>query len=155
MTGNAVSQRKGKVGSFIVLLSQLKKGLQSSLLCQHGTWLKVLRVPFAFAGLLQAKELGLQVFHAGTTLKDGRVVTSGGRVLSITAVKEDLMKALGEANRGVAAIRFKGATYRKDIGHRGIRLLKQSLYVSKGTSRNRCQSKALSDVIVCVISGGL
>uniref|UniRef100_A0A663E897 Trifunctional purine biosynthetic protein adenosine-3 n=1 Tax=Aquila chrysaetos chrysaetos TaxID=223781 RepID=A0A663E897_AQUCH len=88
-------------------------------------------------GLLQAKELGLQVFHAGTTLKDGRVVTSGGRVLSITAVKEDLMKALGEANRGVAVIRFKGATYRKDIGHRGIRLLKQSLYVSKGTSRNR------------------
>ncbi|NXC37685.1 PUR2 protein, partial [Penelope pileata] len=84
-------------------------------------------------GLLQAKELGLQVFHAGTTLKDGRVVTSGGRVLSVTAVKEDLMKALGEANRGVAAIRFKGATYRKDIGHRGIRLLRQSLYVSKGT----------------------
>ncbi|XP_053916554.1 trifunctional purine biosynthetic protein adenosine-3-like isoform X4 [Cuculus canorus] len=78
-------------------------------------------------GLLQAKELGLQVFHAGTTLKDGRVVTSGGRVLSITAVKEDLIKALGEANRGVAAIRFKGATYRKDIGHRGIQLLKQSL----------------------------
>ncbi|POI30989.1 hypothetical protein CIB84_005260, partial [Bambusicola thoracicus] len=78
-------------------------------------------------GLLQAKELGLQVFHAGTTLKDGRVVTSGGRVLSITAVKEDLMTALGEANRGVTAIRFKGATYRRDIGHRGIRLLKQSL----------------------------
>lgn len=78
------------------------------------------------------------MFHAGTTLKDGRVVTSGGRVLSITAVKEDLMKALGEANRGVAVIRFKGATYRKDIGRRGIRLLKQSLYVSKGTSRNRC-----------------
>ncbi|NWW93164.1 PUR2 protein, partial [Rhynochetos jubatus] len=92
-------------------------------------------------GLPQAKELGLEVFHAGTTLKDGRVVTSGGRVLSITAVKEDLMKALGEANRGVAAIRFKGATYRKDIGHRGIRLLKQSLYVSEGTSRNRCWSK--------------
>ncbi|XP_031468363.1 trifunctional purine biosynthetic protein adenosine-3-like [Phasianus colchicus] len=85
-------------------------------------------------GLLQAKELGLQVFHAGTTLKDGRVVTSGGRVLSITAVKEDLITALGEANRGAAAIRFKGATYRRDIGHRGIRLLKQSLYVSKGTS---------------------
>lgn len=78
------------------------------------------------------------MFHAGTTLKDGRVVTSGGRVLSITAVKEDLMKALGEANRGIAAIHFKGATYRKDIGLRGIQLLKQSLYVSKGTSRNRC-----------------
>ncbi|KFO86881.1 Trifunctional purine biosynthetic protein adenosine-3, partial [Buceros rhinoceros silvestris] len=103
-------------------------------------------------GLLQAKELGLQVFHAGTTLKDGRVVTSGGRVLSITAVKEDLMKALGEANRGVAAIRFKGATYRKDIGHRGIRLLKHSLYVSKGTSRNRCQSKVLN-LLFLFVSG--
>ncbi|NXL94829.1 PUR2 protein, partial [Alectura lathami] len=105
------------------------------------------------SGLLQAKELGLQVFHAGTALKDGRVVTSGGRVLSITAVKEDLMKALGEANRGAAAIRFKGATYRKDIGHRGLRLLRQSLYVSKGTSRNRCQSEVVCVVALCVMNG--
>ncbi|XP_025933443.1 trifunctional purine biosynthetic protein adenosine-3-like isoform X1 [Apteryx rowi] len=96
-------------------------------------------------GLLQAKELGLQVFHAGTTLKDGRVVTSGGRVLSITAVKEDLMKALGEANRGVAAIRFKGATYRKDIGHRGIRLLKQSLGL---IYKERCVETITSDVLI-------
>nr|XP_012949610.2 LOW QUALITY PROTEIN: trifunctional purine biosynthetic protein adenosine-3 [Anas platyrhynchos] len=95
-------------------------------------------------GLLQAKELGLQVFHAGTTLKDGRVVTSGGRVLSITAVKEDLMKALGEANRGVAAIRFKGATYRKDIGHRGIRLLKQSLGL---IYKERCVEAITNDVL--------
>ncbi|XP_035171569.1 trifunctional purine biosynthetic protein adenosine-3-like isoform X1 [Oxyura jamaicensis] len=95
-------------------------------------------------GLLQAKELGLQVFHAGTTLKDGRVVTSGGRVLSITAVKEDLMKALGEANRGVAAIRFKGATYRKDIGHRGIRLLKQSLGL---IYKERCVGAVTNDVL--------
>ncbi|XP_040401255.1 trifunctional purine biosynthetic protein adenosine-3-like isoform X2 [Cygnus olor] len=95
-------------------------------------------------GLLQAKELGLQVFHAGTTLKDGRVVTSGGRVLSITAVKEDLMKALGEANRGVAAIRFKGATYRKDIGHRGIRLLKQSLGL---IYKERCVEAVTNDVL--------
>ncbi|XP_009980305.1 PREDICTED: trifunctional purine biosynthetic protein adenosine-3-like [Tauraco erythrolophus] len=95
-------------------------------------------------GLLQAKELGLQVFHAGTTLKDGRVVTSGGRVLSITAVKEDLMKALGEANRGVAAIRFKGATYRKDIGHRGIQLLKQSLGL---IYKERCVEAVTSEVL--------
>ncbi|OWK50823.1 Trifunctional purine biosynthetic protein adenosine-3 [Lonchura striata] len=81
-------------------------------------------------GLLQAKELGLQVFHGGTALKDGRVVTSGGRVLSITAVRQDLMEALGEANRGVATIHFQGATFRRDIGHRGLRLLRQPLYVS-------------------------
>ncbi|NXB43705.1 PUR2 protein, partial [Leucopsar rothschildi] len=85
-------------------------------------------------GLLQAKALGLQVFHGGTALKDGRVVTSGGRVLSITAVKQDLMEALGEANRGVATIHFQGATFRRDIGHRGLQLLQQPLYVSTGTA---------------------
>ncbi|NWV63277.1 PUR2 protein, partial [Malurus elegans] len=83
-------------------------------------------------GLLQAKELGLQVFHGGTALKDGRVVTNGGRVLSVTAVKQDLMEALGEANRGVATIHFQGATFRRDIGQRGLRLLQQPLYVSPG-----------------------
>ncbi|NWX66400.1 PUR2 protein, partial [Promerops cafer] len=81
-------------------------------------------------GLLQAQELGLQVFHGATALKDGRVVTSGGRVLSITAVRQDLMEALGEAHRGVATIHFQGATFRRDIGHRGLRLLRQPLYVS-------------------------
>ncbi|XP_059696163.1 trifunctional purine biosynthetic protein adenosine-3-like [Haemorhous mexicanus] len=78
-------------------------------------------------GLLRAEELGLQVFHGGTALKDGRVVTSGGRVLSITAVRQDLMEALAEANRGVATIHFQGATFRRDIGHRGLRLLRQPL----------------------------
>uniref|UniRef100_A0A8C9MN13 ATP-grasp domain-containing protein n=1 Tax=Serinus canaria TaxID=9135 RepID=A0A8C9MN13_SERCA len=81
-------------------------------------------------GLLQAEALGLQVFHGGTALKDGRVVTRGGRVLSITAVRQDLMEALAEANRGVATIHFQGATFRRDIGHRGLRLLRQPLYVS-------------------------
>lgn len=66
------------------------------------------------------------MFHAGTALKDGKVVTSGGRVLTVTAIKEDLMTALQEANKGVAAIHFKGAIYRKDIGYRAIAFLRQS-----------------------------
>ena len=65
------------------------------------------------------------MFHAGTALKDGKVVTSGGRVLTVTAIKEDLMTALQEANKGVAAIHFKGAIYRKDIGYRAIAFLRQ------------------------------
>ncbi|XP_061857576.1 trifunctional purine biosynthetic protein adenosine-3 isoform X3 [Colius striatus] len=77
-------------------------------------------------GLSKAKQLGLEVFHAGTALKDGKVVTSGGRVLTVTAIKEDLMAALQEANKGVAAIHFKGAIYRKDIGYRAIAFLRQS-----------------------------
>lgn len=66
------------------------------------------------------------MFHAGTALKDGKVVTNGGRVLTVTAIKEDLMTALQEANKGVAAINFKGAIYRKDIGYRAIAFLSQS-----------------------------
>ncbi|NXH85241.1 PUR2 protein, partial [Edolisoma coerulescens] len=77
-------------------------------------------------GLAQARQLGLEVFHAGTALKDGRVVTSGGRVLTVTAIKEDLPAALREANVGVAAIHFQGATYRRDIGYRAIAFLRQS-----------------------------
>uniref|UniRef100_A0A8C3FIW0 Trifunctional purine biosynthetic protein adenosine-3 n=1 Tax=Chrysemys picta bellii TaxID=8478 RepID=A0A8C3FIW0_CHRPI len=92
-------------------------------------------------GLLQAQELEVKVFHAGTTMRDDKVVTDGGRVLTVTAIKEDLMAALEEANKGVAAIRFQGAIYRKDIGYQAIAFLQRSVYVSKGTSRNRCLPK--------------
>ncbi|XP_051647152.1 trifunctional purine biosynthetic protein adenosine-3 [Manacus candei] len=77
-------------------------------------------------GLAQAQQLGLEVFHAGTALRDGRVVTSGGRVLTVTALGHDLPTALQQANRGVASIHFQGAIYRKDIGARAIAFLRQS-----------------------------
>ncbi|XP_074929616.1 trifunctional purine biosynthetic protein adenosine-3 isoform X3 [Chelonoidis abingdonii] len=77
-------------------------------------------------GFSKAKELGLEVFHAGTAVKDGKVVTNGGRVLSVTAVKKDLIAALEEANKGVAAMHFKGAIYRQDIGYRAIAFLSNS-----------------------------
>uniref|UniRef100_A0A8C8JYU1 Trifunctional purine biosynthetic protein adenosine-3 n=1 Tax=Oncorhynchus tshawytscha TaxID=74940 RepID=A0A8C8JYU1_ONCTS len=70
-------------------------------------------------------ETGVQVFHAGTSLKEGGVVSSGGRVLTVTAVRSSLEMALHAANRGVAAVGFPGAVYRRDIGHRGIAHLTQ------------------------------
>ncbi|KAF2986739.1 hypothetical protein EK904_010818 [Melospiza melodia maxima] len=87
-----------------------------------GTYPKGLEI----TGLAKARQLGLEVFHAGTALKDGRVVTSGGRVLTVTAIKEDLPAALQAANLGVAAIHFQGAIFRRDIGHRAIAFLRQS-----------------------------
>ncbi|NXO99821.1 PUR2 protein, partial [Certhia brachydactyla] len=111
-------------------------------------------------GLQQAKELGLQVFHGGTALKDGRVVTSGGRILSVTAVRQELMEALGEANRGVATIHFQGATFRRDIGHRGLQLLHQPLYVSaspgKGTPAQifGCFNFPQTQPVPCLYSAG-
>jgi phosphoribosylamine--glycine ligase/phosphoribosylglycinamide formyltransferase/phosphoribosylformylglycinamidine cyclo-ligase len=65
------------------------------------------------------------VFHAGTALKDGKVVTSGGRVLTVTAIRENLTAALEEARRGLAVIKFEGAVYRKDIGFHAIAFLQQ------------------------------
>uniref|UniRef100_A0A3Q2QYK5 Trifunctional purine biosynthetic protein adenosine-3 n=1 Tax=Fundulus heteroclitus TaxID=8078 RepID=A0A3Q2QYK5_FUNHE len=77
-------------------------------------------------GLAQAQDSGLQVFHAGTALKDGGgVVSSGGRVLTVTAVRSTLEAALQAANRGVGAVGFPGAVYRRDIGHRAVAHLKQ------------------------------
>ncbi|XP_051765849.1 trifunctional purine biosynthetic protein adenosine-3-like [Ctenopharyngodon idella] len=75
-------------------------------------------------GLSQVSEMGIQVFHAGTALKDGGgVITSGGRVLTVTAVRPTLESALRSANEGVAAISFTDAVYRRDIGHRAITYL--------------------------------
>uniref|UniRef100_A0A3P8R5I2 Trifunctional purine biosynthetic protein adenosine-3 n=1 Tax=Astatotilapia calliptera TaxID=8154 RepID=A0A3P8R5I2_ASTCA len=76
-------------------------------------------------GLSLIQDMGLQIFHAGTALKEGSVVSSGGRVLSVTAVKSSLELALQAANQGVAAVGFPDAVYRRDIGHRAIAHLKQ------------------------------
>jgi phosphoribosylamine---glycine ligase len=60
------------------------------------------------------------VFHAGTSLKDGKVVTSGGRVLCVTALGADVKSAQQAAYRILASIKFAGAQHRQDIGYRAI-----------------------------------
>jgi phosphoribosylamine---glycine ligase len=61
------------------------------------------------------------VFHAGTTLIDGKVVTSGGRVLCVTALGETVKFAQQQAYRMIEDIQFEGAQYRTDIGYRAIK----------------------------------
>jgi len=61
---------------------------------------------------------GVQVFHAGTARRDGRLVTSGGRVLGVTAVGDDVQQAIDTAYEAVARIRFDGMHFRRDIGRR-------------------------------------
>jgi phosphoribosylamine--glycine ligase len=63
----------------------------------------------------------LQVFHAGTTLEDGRLLTSGGRVLCVTALGESVRLAQQQALQAVRGIHFDGAQWRNDIGHRAIK----------------------------------
>jgi len=73
-------------------------------------------------GLEQAEQIeDLKVFHAGTkTSTDDRVVTSGGRVLGVTALGEDIEKAKAKAYSGVEKINFERAYYRRDIGDKAI-----------------------------------
>jgi len=70
-------------------------------------------------GLEKVAELkDVFVFHAGTTIKDGQVVTNGGRVLNVCAMGKDLKEAQQKANAACAMIHFEGGFYRRDIGYR-------------------------------------
>jgi phosphoribosylamine---glycine ligase len=62
----------------------------------------------------------VQVFHSGTALVGGRVRTTGGRVLGVTAAGGDLKEALASAYAAVSKIHFDGMYFRKDIGHRAL-----------------------------------
>jgi phosphoribosylamine--glycine ligase len=64
---------------------------------------------------------GVTVFHAGTALAEGQVVTDGGRVLGVTARADNLKSAVELAYRGVEAIRFEGMTYRRDIARKALK----------------------------------
>ncbi len=63
-----------------------------------------------------------KVFHAGTKLEGDRVVTDGGRVLSVTALGDDLAGARAKAYAAVEKIKFPGMFYRTDIGQKALRL---------------------------------
>jgi phosphoribosylamine---glycine ligase len=63
----------------------------------------------------------VQVFHAGTALQDGTLVTAGGRVLSVAAHGETLQEAVARVYDAAARISFEGMHYRCDIAHRGLR----------------------------------
>ncbi len=61
------------------------------------------------------------VFHAGTSLRDGEVVTSGGRVLGVTALGRDIRTAQENAYKAIEKIHFDGMQFRKDIGDKAIK----------------------------------
>ena len=63
---------------------------------------------------------GVEAFHSGTALSDGRVVTAGGRVLTVTAVGDSFAQARRLAYEGVRRIHFDGAQYRADIALRAV-----------------------------------
>jgi len=75
----------------------------------------------AISGLDKAAELDdVFVFHAGTTARDGQCVTSGGRVLGVTALGTTVRQAIEQAYQGVRRITWQGVQYRTDIGKKAL-----------------------------------
>jgi len=70
---------------------------------------------------LPAPREDCRVLHAGSRLDGDRLVTSGGRVLCVTALGDSLRVARQRAYAVAEAIRFEGMQYRRDIGNRGLR----------------------------------
>lgn len=82
--------------------------------------------PGAFAkgkvisGLAERDEDGVHVFHAGTAERDGRIVTDGGRVLTVVARGETFRDAVDRAYAAASVIHFDGVYMRRDIGRRAL-----------------------------------
>ncbi len=79
------------------------------------------RLGAVIEGLDRAAEPGVERFHAGTRLEGGRLVTSGGRVMTICAHAESFAAARERAYREAAQVRFEGIHYRRDIGAQAMR----------------------------------
>lgn len=78
-------------------------------------------------GLEAAESVGgVKVFHAGTAVRERRLISSGGRVLGVTAAAENLPAAIERTYAAVGKIHFEGMHYRRDIGARGLRRLSLS-----------------------------
>jgi phosphoribosylamine---glycine ligase len=74
-------------------------------------------------GVEEASRLeAVQIFHAGTAIRDGQLVTAGGRVLSIAAHGVTLQEAVARAYDASSRISFEGMHYRRDIAHRGLEM---------------------------------
>ncbi len=69
----------------------------------------------AIEGLGSAEAAGALVFHSGTAARDGRVVTNGGRILSVTGIGPTLVEARDRAYASVELVSFEGAQFRRDI----------------------------------------
>ena len=86
-----------------------------------GGYPKEYKTGYEITGINEADEIeNIKVFHAGTKTENGKILTSGGRVLCITAVGKDLPSSIQKAYEGVSKISFKDMAFRKDIGKKGL-----------------------------------
>ena len=97
-------------------------GASACVVASSGGYPGSYKTGFPITGLGAAAQVpGVEVFHAGTALMGGQLLTAGGRVLGVTAAADSLQEALDRAYRVMAEIFFEGIYYRRDIGHRALK----------------------------------
>jgi phosphoribosylamine---glycine ligase len=72
------------------------------------------------SGIEDAEALGALVFHAGTAIRDGQLVTSGGRILNVTGLGDTLEQARANAYEACELVSFEGARFRRDIAAKAV-----------------------------------
>ncbi len=100
-------------------------GASACVVASSGGYPGSYKTGFPITGLAAAAQVpGVQIFHAGTALAGGEILTAGGRVLGVTAAAESLEQALARAYQALSEIAFEGMYYRRDIGHRALKAAK-------------------------------
>ena len=98
------------------------RGASACVVASSGGYPGSYKTGLPITGLAAAAQVpGVQVFHAGTALKNGQTLTAGGRVLGVTAAADSLSEALARVYQAMAEIHFEGMYYRRDIGHRALK----------------------------------
>ena len=99
-----------------------KPGASACVIASSGGYPGAFEKGLEIVGLGEAEGIaGVKVFHSGTALNADKVLTSGGRVLGVTAAADTLEEALALAYEGMAKIHFDRMYFRRDIGHRALK----------------------------------
>lgn len=109
-------------GTLGTLKLEFENGFFVDVVQVSGGYPKAYQKGYEIQGLSEVEDA--IVFHAGTTLKDGKILTNGGRVLNIVAQGATLDAAIQKAYEECAKISFKDNFYRKDIGQRVYKVVK-------------------------------
>lgn len=95
---------------------EFNEGYCASVVCASKGYPKKYNTGYEIFNIERAEELGNKVFGSGVSFKDQKILTNGGRVLSVSAVSDNLKDAIEKAYEGVSQLEFCDMYYRKDIG---------------------------------------
>ncbi|MBQ8863279.1 MAG: phosphoribosylamine--glycine ligase [Rikenellaceae bacterium] len=91
-------------------------GYTVTVMCVSEGYPEAYQKGFVMSGLEEAEAEGATLFHAGTAVKEGEIVTAGGRVICATSTAPTMQQALDKSFNAVAKINYQGKYYRRDIG---------------------------------------